>query len=158
MTARTLTARKDDLNDGEVVIGRLYPGKYHIQIDFGLLGYKYKEIKDIQVSRNQTTITQVLVDINDGIGIEGYITDQNGNPIKNLYVVIDSTYSKTGQNGYYRIVGIDAGNHLIRISTESFEQNEFYLNKSFRVEIIKGKILRKDFAFNIPKKQSQKML
>lgn len=148
-TAVKLTDGKDDLNDGEVVIGRLYPGKYKILINFGLLGYKHKNINDIQVSRNQTTITEVVVDINNSTGIEGFITDQNGNPLKNLYVDIDSTQSKTDQNGFYRIVGIDTGNHLIGITSHSYEYNGIFINEIFRVEIIKGMIIQKDFVIKI---------
>lgn len=149
MTAVKLTEGKDDLNDGEVVIGRLYPGKYKIEIDFGLLGYKHQHIMGIQISRNQTTITEVVVDINNNTGIEGIITDQNGNPLSNLYVNIDSTQTKTDQNGFYRIVGIDEGEHLMGISSKPYEYNGIFINTVFRVKININMINRKDYEIEI---------
>ena len=147
LTTFDLTEGKDDLNDGELVVGRLYPGKYHISVDFGYSGYKYKEMDNIQVFRNQTTTAEVIVDIYDKTGIEGYITDTNGTPLKDFYVRIDNTEAKTNKNGFYRIVGIDKGIH--HIYTTIGELSTKIISKHAEVEIVKGMIIRKDFVLEI---------
>ena len=147
LTTFDLTEGKDDLNDGEMVIGRLYPGKYHISIDFGTSGYKYKEMDNIQVLRNQTTTAEVIVDIYNKTGIEGYITDQNGTPLKDFYVRIDNAVAKTNQSGFYRIIGIDEGTHDIDITNE-LDTTRIITNFS-EVYIVKGMMIRKDFVLEI---------
>jgi hypothetical protein len=147
LTTFDLTKGKDDLNDGEMVIGRLYPGKYHISIDFDSSGFKYKEMDNIEVFRNQTTTAEVIVDIFDKTGIEGYITDQNGTPLKDFFVRIDNAVAKTNQNGFYRIIGIDEGIHDIDIANE-LDTTRVITNFS-EVYIVEGMMIRKDFVLEI---------
>jgi len=144
---KDLTKGTDDLNDGRLVIGRLYPGEYGISINFGSMGYKGKIINDIQIFNNQTTVKEILVNINDTTGIEGYVTDQYGNPLENLYIEVDGAMFETDKNGYYRIVGIDVGIHDIDIS--SGELSEIIITKHSKVEIINDIIVKKNFKIEL---------
>jgi hypothetical protein len=132
MTIEKLTGKNDDLNDGEVFIGRLYPGKYDISISFGFLGIRKQRIKDIQIFRNQTTEKEVVININDNTGIEGYVTDQNGVPLNNLTVKIKDAKSRTDKNGYYRIVGVDEGRHSIHVHSSLVTDDDIFINEIFK--------------------------
>ena len=149
MSVRELTGKKDDLNDGEVVIGRLYPGKYDISISFGFLGIRKQEIKYIQVFRNQTTVKEIVLDVNASTGIEGYVMDHNGVPLKDLRVEIQDAKGRTDKNGYYKIVGIDEGRHIISVYSSLVADDDIFINKSYYTEIVKNIIIRKDFVIEI---------
>lgn len=144
-----LTNGIDDLNDGEVIVGRLYPGSYEISVFFGFLGIKKQEVKGIQLFRNQTTIQEVVIDANADTGIEGYVTDQNDAPLKYLEVEIQKATSKTDKNGYYKIVGIKEGRYIISVHSSLVADDDIFINKSFYIDIFKNKIIRKDFVMKI---------
>jgi hypothetical protein len=144
-----LTGIKRDLSDGEAVVGRLYPGNYDMSIDFGSLGIRKQNFKGVVIFRNQTTVKEIVIDVNASTGIEGYVIDHNGVPLKDLEVEIQDATSVTDKNGYYRVVGIDEGRHLISISHSMVTDDDLFINKSLYIEIIKNVIIRKDFVIEI---------
>ncbi len=144
-----LTRIKNDLSDGEAEVGRLYPGNYDMSIGFGSLGIRKQTIKEVKILRNQTTVKEIVIDVNAGTGIEGYVTDHNGVPLKDLMVEIQDAASRTDKNGYYRVVGIDEGRHIIRVRHSMVTDDGLFINKSFYTEIVKNIIIRKDFVIEI---------
>jgi len=144
-----LTGIKNDLSDGEAVVGRLYPGNYELSIGFGSLGIRKQTIKEVEIFRSQTTVKEIVIDVNASTGIEGYVIDHNGVPLKDLVVEIQDATSVTDKNGYYRVVGIDEGRHLIRVRHSMVTDDDLFINKSLYIEIIKNVIIRKDFVIEI---------
>jgi hypothetical protein len=144
-----LTGIKNDLSDGEAVVGRLYPGNYEMLIYFGSLGIRKQIIKGVEISRNQTTVKEIVINVNASTGIEGYVMDHNGVPLKDLEVEIQDATSVTDKNGYYRVVGIDEGRHSIHIHSSLVSDDDIFINKIFKAEITKNVIIRKDFVIEI---------
>lgn len=144
-----LTRIKNDLSDGEAVVGRLYPGNYEMSIGFGSLGIRKQIIKGVEISRNQTTVKEIVINVNASTGIEGFVMDHNGVPLKDLEVEIQDATSVTDKNGYYRVVGIDEGRHLISVCHSMVTDDDLFINKSFYIEIVKDVIVRKDFVIEI---------
>jgi hypothetical protein len=145
----SLTGVKNDLSDGEALVGRLYPGTYNIKVGFGFLGIKGQEIKGIQIFRNQTTTCEVVINIDTSTGIEGYIKDQNGTPLFDLRVKINDAKTRTDKNGYYRILGMDEGRRLLHVHSDMLADSDIFINKSFYVDIKKNTIVQKNIVFEI---------
>lgn len=144
-----LTDGRDDLNDGEAIVGRLYPGIYDITISFGFSGIKKQEITGIQVFRNQTTVQEIVIDIDTTTGIEGYVTDQNGNPLESMEIKIQNAAVRTDQNGYYKIVGLTEGRYIISVHSSLVADDDIFINEAFSIDIINNRLIQRDFILKL---------
>jgi len=142
----------DDITDGEMVISRLFPGKYNIYLSLGVTGYKAISIGDIKVTRNQTVLKKILFDTNIPTSLEGYIHDQKGNPLKGLFVSIGSSSCLTNSEGHYKIFGMSEGEHLLSIGDDlcaPFTEDGLGIQSSKYVLIKKDHNQIMNFVINI---------
>lgn len=140
--------RNDDLNDGELIIDRLYPGTYSLEVWFEGLGYPEVKKESILVEKGKTTEVLINMNLNDNTGIEGILTDVNGLALGEAHVgfvhkdfgmkVNFDAYAN--QNGYYQLKGMPEGYYYV---TYFYERNSHY----DVVEIKKNVMLRVNFQF-----------
>ncbi len=145
-----LSAPKDTFEDGEVVIKRLSPGGYGVEITFGNLGVKDIVVEGkAEISRGAVTECKIPISLTSGniTGIEGYIRDQNGNPLENLVVKSGGVKGLTDKNGRYRLLGVDSNETTLSIADKSFRAvpGRFIL-EVLKIKFTKGLVVRKDFS------------
>ncbi len=145
----SLTNRKESFEDGEVVIGRLYPGIYAVTLSFGLLGIENIYKDNITVSRGQTTVCEFRIDLNNKTGIEGYLRDQFGNPLGNFAVRSRNIRTNTNDDGYFKLLGLGENETMIRVHSDEASDNGVFVQKSYGIKLIKGKVIRKDLIIEL---------
>lgn len=137
------------LNEGEILLGKLQPGKYSLELSFYNGGYGDIRVENIEVTREIVTEVKVVIDMNDSTGVEGYVKDVSGAPISDYDVKLKYEESlkgnfKTTADGYYRIVGLKPDKYQIEVSyTEDYWSHH---TNPEDVEIKAGVMLRKDFV------------
>jgi hypothetical protein len=119
------TISDDYLDDGEITLSGLFPGRYKFDVDLRYLGYGWPlSFTNIEITKDQTTELKVLIDFTENSGLEGIVTDQNSVPIKGALVMVSMLNTendffgsiRTNQNGYYRIVGLKEGLYRLQVS------------------------------------------
>jgi hypothetical protein len=102
------------LEEGEETIQGLLPNIYNLKLVFDYIGYGAQNVDNIKIEPEKVTEVKVLIDKNDNTGIEGYLTDKNGNPLEGFEVSVWSYSGKrrearilTNNNGYYKIIGLE---------------------------------------------------
>lgn len=118
---RAVYQGKDNLNDGEFIVNRLYPGNYSLEVWFDGLGYPEVKKENIPVEKGKTTEVLISMDLSDNTGIEGILTDVNGVVLEGAHVgfvhkdfgmkVNFDAYAN--KNGYYQLKGMPAGYYYI---------------------------------------------
>ena len=147
----------DYLDDGEITMYGLYPGRYKIYINLGYLGYGWPlSFTNIVINKDQTAEVKAFIDLTDNTGIEGIVTDQNSTPIKNAVVMLtflneDNYYYgsiRTNQNGYYKIVGLKEGLFRLQVSLPfDPESTKVEHIQSQIIQVVKNVILIKNIIF-----------
>ncbi len=152
--------RGDDLNDGVLTLGRLYPGVFSVEVEFDGLGYPPLKKENILVEKGKTTEVLVNIDLNDNTGIEGILTDANGMAlVENASVGFSHRDSETeielnayaNKDGYYILKGMPEGyyyvsyNYYKKIGMISFDYDI--------VEIKRGTILRVNIQYPYTKSE-----
>lgn len=121
-------ARRDDLNDGVLTLGRLYPGVFSVEVEFDGLGYPPVKKENILVEKGKTTEVLVNIDLNDNTGIEGIITDANGVIVgENASVGFSHRDSEmeidfgayANKDGYYILKGMPEGFYYVSYNYET---------------------------------------
>lgn len=140
----------DRLNDGELLQRCLFPETYTLFLEFENMGYGSQWVKNIKIERDKVIEVRLLIDKADKTGIEGKITDQNGNPLEDVWVSADShekfkffrNYGKTRTdgNGYYKIIGLKENKY--DLSIYPIVNNE-RIRKKFEGIIIRKNIVSK---------------
>jgi len=141
---------KDDLNDGELTIDRLYPGTYSLEAWFEGLGYPSVKKENILVEKGKTTEVLINFDLNDNTGIEGVLTDANGMVLEGgsvgfTHKDIDSGSdfdAYANKNGYYQLRGMPVGYFYVTYFYESEKRLHSVCHEM--VEIKKNVMLRVD--------------
>jgi hypothetical protein len=142
-------SKKDnaDLNDGEYLIRCLYPQKIELLIKFGCGGYGSLMSEEMEIERGQTNEMIIVIDTNDHTGVEGIIVDELNRPIKNVRVGVSGQNSAcvgTDDNGYYKIVGLKAGEYSLNI----FKVVEGgFINDRYEIVIKPNEVLKKDIKY-----------
>ena len=152
---------RDELDDGEMIVYSLPPGAYNMNVEFDKLGYGNQEFENIIIERKKMTEVKVLVDLNSTTGVEGKITDQFNNPLKDFYVTATcndcekqlffsrSACNKTDINGRYKIIGLKEKLYSIDIEGEF---NGVSIEKAIEnIPIRNQHILKKDFVIDFSK-------
>ena len=150
---------RDDLNDGELTLTRLYPGAYSVEVSFDGLGYPSVKKENIQVEKGKATEVLISMDLNDNTGIEGVLTDMNGIALEGAFVALGHKDIVSGcdfrsyanKNGYYQLRGMPVGYYYM---------SYYYKKKSgllsFRyglVEIKENVMLRMDIRYPYSKSE-----
>ncbi len=147
-----LTKPTETFEDGEVLIKRLPQGAYSVTVRFGRLGIMDISVKEkIQISRGSTSVCKIPVNLNPGniTGIEGYIKDLNGNPLKKIEVCSSDIKCLTDDNGFYRLLGINANRKSILVIDDSnLASTGKMLFESVEVKLTEGKVVRKDITID----------
>lgn len=118
---------KDNLNDGEFIVNRLYPGNYSLEVWSDGLGYPEVKRENIQVEKGKTTEVLINMDLSDNTGIEGILTDANGLGLEGAYLGFKQKGIRSGshftayanKNGYYQLKGMSEGYYYITYFYES---------------------------------------
>lgn len=114
-------AGKDDLNDGELTVGRLYQGIYSVEVKFEGLGFSTIRKDNILVEKGKVTDVLINIDLSDNTGIEGIVTDANGMALGGVSVTFTHKDLKakadyeaiTNESGYYILKGILDGDYYM---------------------------------------------
>lgn len=132
------------IDEGEVLLSQLFPAKYILILRFYYGGYGKIRIENINVNRESIAEVKVVIDMNDRTGIEGFVKDENGNPISDYVVTIDDWGSvRTSPNGYYKIIGLKQKKYKINVSCD--DDDFYYSSLDEIIEIFNNVVLRKDF-------------
>jgi hypothetical protein len=145
----SISMKKEEIDEGEIIIGNLLPGTYSINCYFPGTGYGYTKKEFVAIERKKITEYLMVIDPLDNTGIHGFVKDITGVIIKNVEIAIYKDIEGYGlkgfadtcsdEKGYYKIIGIDEGIYILRIETKEF--SEFYL---YNIKISKNKLLSKD--------------
>jgi len=119
----TIDDGRDSLDDGELIVYRLFTGEYCIDIEFDGLGFERVIKKDIWVEEGKTTDVVINLDLNDSTGVEGFLTDAAGVPVYNsdicfgaIDVIPEDTIgfcAYTNKKGYYILKGMPEGKYFV---------------------------------------------
>jgi hypothetical protein len=141
----------DTLDDGEMLSDAIFPGIYTLQVklsgvDFGNRLY---ELDCVKVISGNITTANVIIDLNNDTGFDGFITGGGGEPIKGALVsfteianVTSEKYilmSHTNKDGYYKYIGLRDGQYRVKISASK------YSSQNIIWETKQNVTLRKDF-------------
>jgi hypothetical protein len=139
----------DNLDDGEMIINRLFPDTYSITISFRGTGYETQTRDNVNIDEGKVTEIEFLLDIEDTTGIEGKIIDINGKVVKYAHVMMLAEFLVSGEfdtytdrYGNYRITGLPEGKYSIGISVKEV----LYVNSKEIIEIKKNELLYKDIT------------
>lgn len=112
-------------------------------------------IEDIIIKKNETTVYELVIDINTGIKFR--VTDVNGVPKKSVGIWIRSntypTFYESGLtdvNGYFTIVGLREGTYYMHYFIET-ESEEFYGGDIGNINVKKGTIKMENVLFKMVK-------
>jgi hypothetical protein len=148
---RGVNEGKDNLNDGEFIVNRLYPGTYSLEVSFEGLGYPEVKKENILVEKGKTTEVLVNINLNDNTGIEGILTDVNGVALATAYVgFVHKDIKGSGgfftayadKNGYYQLKGMPEGYYYATFFYESEKKLHSVYDEI--LEIKKNVMLRVD--------------
>lgn len=141
------TMEKDKIESDDMVITNLIPGLYNINAEFPEPGFGAIQGGTVLIESKKTTEYEFIIKIDEGTGIQGYIKDKNGIPLRAVEVLLFKyikdhgvvTYgdAETNENGYYKIVGIKEGIYSVRLE----KNDECYFHS---IIIKKNHILDKD--------------
>jgi len=123
--------------------GQICPStNYYIRADCQVPNVAYKVLLGVVVEKGkETEAGDILFDLNDPTGIEGYITSSiDGKPLNNVEIAVnskdkkypgsseDATFGKISTNidGYYYIKNLDPGNYWIHIMPDIENNWSFY--------------------------------
>lgn len=148
---RGVNEGKDNLNDGEFIVKRLYPGNYSLEVRFEGLGFPKVKKENITVEKGKVTEVLVNIDLNDNTGIEGILTDVNGVALATAYVgFVHKDIKGSGghfrayadKSGYYHLKGMPAGYYYATFFYESEKKLHSVYDEI--LEIKKNVMLRAD--------------
>jgi hypothetical protein len=152
---------RSELDDGEMIVYSLPPGAYNMNVEFDTMGYGNQEFENIIIERKKMTEVKVLVDLNSTTGVEGKITDQFNNPLKDFYVTVTCTdcvkqlffswsaCNKTDIYGNYKIIGLKEKLYSIDIEGDF---NGVSIKKTIEnIPIKNNSILKKDIVIDFSK-------
>jgi hypothetical protein len=148
--------RRDDLDDGVLTIKRLHPDKYSVEVQFIGLGYKTIKEENIFVEGGKITEVFIKMDLSDNTGIEGFVRDSAGAPVKNALVglwpkdrPVDGNFKAiTNENGYYKLTGVPDGNYYLSYYYQGEKKGLLSYQYNGLVEIKKGISIKLDIKFN----------
>ena len=128
-------------------------------MNFDGLGIVGQKFQNVEVEKEKTNELKVTVDLNDPTGVQGVISYENGTLLDNVEVSIGgpegsserlSAMVYTDIKGYYKIVGLKEGVHIVFFNKEV--RDGVYLNiKPRNVSIKKGSLSRLDVKIKNPK-------
>lgn len=114
---------RDTLDDGELAVYRLFEGNYWIDIEFYGLGFKDFKKHNILVEQGKTTEVNINLDLTDITGIEGFITDADGVPLEDAYILLAAINRAPGEtvghkaiankDGHYSLTGMPEGKYYL---------------------------------------------
>ncbi len=151
--------------------GQICPSaNYYIRADCQVPNVAYKVLFGVVVEKGKETEAEdILFDLNDLTGIEGYITSSiDGKPLNNVEIAVnsedkkypgsaeDATFGKiyTNIDGYYYIKNLDPGNYWIHIMPDiednwSFAEFSAHCTNKKGIIVTSGKKTRVDSQINI---------
>lgn len=138
----------DSLRDGKSTIGTLYPALYKFNMSFDLIGYGDLDF-ELNAKSGQVVEKKIIIDMTNQTGIEGIISDENGQPIENAVVKAGTAATLTNQSGYYKLLNIKTGKKRLKAEFEK-EDGLFFLTKK-EVLIQEGIIAVKNITINLNK-------
>jgi hypothetical protein len=147
---------KDNLNDGEFVVNRLYPGNYSLDVWFEGLGYPEVKKENILIEKGKTKEILIKMNLNDNTGIEGILTDMNGLALEGAYLGFTHKDMESGgdfevysdKNGYYQLKGMPVGYYYVTYVYKQYADDDM-------VEIKKDIMIRADFQFPSTKSEME---
>jgi len=149
----------DTFSDGEILMHSLCPDLYEVKIEFGGMGILTKNLKNIEVKKDEITEVGVIVDFHGQTGIEGTILYTDGTPIENVRVGVfgpEGASKKSGasvytdKNGYYKIVGLEEGLYDV-IFSKRLGKTRFLSIRPREVAVKSGFLSPLDIMVNLPK-------
>ncbi len=165
------------MNDGSYFLGgggRMCPSpNYYIEAKCNIPNIAYKVLLGVIVEKGKETKAEdILFDLNDPTGIEGFITSSlDGKPLKNIHIAIFSSEKKypgvdndkevemgdvyTDSGGYYYIKNLEPGTYWIYILppiVDEWSYSEFssYCKEKKGIVVAIGKKTRVDSQLDIP--------
>ena len=152
-------------------MGRLCASpNYYIRANCNVPGVAYKVLLGVIVEKGiETKAEDILFDLNDPTGIDGYITSSfDGKPLKDVHVAIASLDKKypgsneevnlgdvyTNADGYYYIRNLEPGNYWIYILPPiedewTFDEFSSYCKEETGIVVTSGKKTQVDSKLNI---------
>jgi hypothetical protein len=147
---------RDTLGDGELLVYRLFDGNYRIYIEFEGLGFTNSIKDNILVEPGKITEVIINLDLTDITGIEGFITDANGAPVENSYILFSAIDELPGytigftaisnKDGYYRLTGMPEGNYHLTFNYDTKDGRTIVKIYGY-LYIKKNVLLHLDFKF-----------
>ncbi|HLP46034.1 MAG TPA: carboxypeptidase-like regulatory domain-containing protein [Candidatus Kapabacteria bacterium] len=168
-------AAQKTVEDGSYFLGvdngKLCPSpNYYIKADCNIPNIAYKVLLGIVVEKGkETNAEDILFDLNDPTGIEGWIKSSiDGKPLNNVTIAVHSEDKKypasteevtmgkvsTNIDGYYYIKNLEPGNYWIHIMPEiddnwSFAEFSAYCKNKKGIIVTFRKITRVDSMLDI---------
>lgn len=164
----------DTREDGSYFLGdggRLCPSTgYYIKFDCKVPNVAYKVLFGADVAKGtETNIADVVFDLNDPTGIEGYITSSlDGKPLSGVQIAVahgDKKYPGADEDvkvgdvyttaaGYYNIKNLEPGNYWIYILPpidDDWEYDEYssYCKEKTGIVVVAGKKTRVDAKLDV---------
>jgi hypothetical protein len=169
-------AKETSKDDGSYFLGvdngRFCPSPdYCIEAKCNIPNIAYKVLLGVIVEKGKETKAEdILFDLNDSTGIEGFITSSlNGKPLNDIQISIHSQDKKypgtnddvdmgevyTNSDGYYYIKNLEPGTYWINILPPiadewSFDEFSFYCKEKYGIVVIIGKKTQVDSQLDIP--------
>ena len=169
-------AKETSKEDGSFFLGvdngRLCPSpNYYIEAKCNIPNVAYKVLLGVIVEQGKETKAEdILFDLNDPTGIEGFITSSlNGKPLNDIHIYIHSQDKKypgtdddvdmgevyTNSDGYYYIKNLEPGTYWINILPPiadewSFHEFSSYCKEKYGIVVIIGKKTRVNSQLDIP--------
>jgi hypothetical protein len=147
---------RDTLDDGELIVYRLFEGMYWTRIRFYGLGFNNFKKENILVEQGKTTEVTINLDLKDITGIEGFITDANGVPLEDAYILLAAINRAPGdtvghkavanKDGHYSLTGMPEGKYYLTYHHKTKNGNSFG-NIYGYIYIKKNVLLHMDFKF-----------
>ncbi len=145
---------KEELEAGEKSITNLVPGIYRIHSYFPEAGYRVSKEDFIDIESKKKSEYQVVIDTSDNTGIQGFVKDKNGAPLKGVEILICQDIENYGikgfadtisnDGGYYKIIGIEEGIYMLRVEHDF---KDFYI---YNIKITGNHLLSKDIIIDFP--------
>jgi hypothetical protein len=146
--------QKEELEAGEKTITNLVPGTYRISPYFPEAGYASSKEEYINIESKKISEYRVVIDSSDNTGIQGFVKDKNGAPLKGVEILICQDIENYGikgfadtisnDGGYYKIIGIEEGIYMLRVECDF---KDFYL---YNIKITGNQLLSKDIVIDFP--------
>lgn len=146
--------QKKELEAGEKTITNLVPGDYRIHSYFPEAGYGVSKEDFIDIESKKISEYRVVIDSSNNTGIQGFVKDKNGAPLKGVEILICQDIENYGNKGfadtisndegYYKIFGIEEGIYMLRVECEF---KDFYI---YNIKITGNQLLSKDIIIDFP--------